>query len=126
MKWWILRKKKKRPRNPEEKQENKDILKNLYSLFEGRKGVFDVFESKICPIKIEGTGFSDKFSDHSNLKISNPKQMIQRLSIALAQEKAGNTSDNLLNVITQIIYSFYWAKEITKKVYNNMINSIKV
>ena len=33
--------------------------------------------------------------------------MIQRLSIALAQEKAGNTSDNLLNVITQIIYSFY-------------------
>ena len=51
--------------------------------------------------------------------------MIQRLPIALAQVKASNTSENLLNEIRQMIYSLYWAKEITKKVYNNIINSIK-
>ena len=55
-----------------------------------------------------------------------PKQMLQRLLTALAQVKAGNTSENLLNEIRQIIYSLYRAKEITKKVYNNIINSIKL
>ena len=38
--------------------------------------------------------------------------MLQRLPIALAQVKAGNTSKNVLNEIKQIIYSFYQAKEI--------------
>ena len=52
--------------------------------------------------------------------------MLQRLPIALAQVKAGNTSENLLNEIRQIIYSMYQAKEITKKVYNNIMNSIKL
>ena len=52
--------------------------------------------------------------------------MLQRLTIALAQVKAGNTSGNLLNKIRKIIYSLYRAKEITKKVYNNIINSIKL
>ena len=35
--------------------------------------------------------------------------------IALAQVKAGNISENLLNEIRQIIYSLYRAKEIAKK-----------
>ena len=43
-------------------------------------------------------------------------QILQRLPIALAQVKAGNTSENLLNEICQIIYSLYRTKEITKKV----------
>ena len=42
--------------------------------------------------------------------------MLQRLRIALAQVKAGNTSKNLLNEIRQIIYSLHREKEITKKV----------
>ena len=71
-------------------------------------------------------GFSDKASDHSNLKILTPKQMLQRLPIALAQVKAGNTSENLLNEIRKIIYYLYRAKEITKKVYNKIINSVNV
>ena len=61
-----------------------------------------------------------------SLKILTPKQMLQRLPIALAQVKAGNTSENLLKEIRQIIYSLYRANEITKKVYNNIMNSIKV
>ena len=51
--------------------------------------------------------------------------MLQRLPIALAQVKAGNISENLLNEIRQIIYSLYREKEVAKKVYNNIMNSIK-
>ena len=42
-------------------------------------------------------------------------KLLQRLPIALAQVKAGNISENLLNGIHQIIYSLYQSKEITKK-----------
>ena len=52
--------------------------------------------------------------------------MLQRLPIALTQVKAGNTSENLLNEIRQIIYSLYRAKGISKKLYNYIMNSIKV
>ena len=52
--------------------------------------------------------------------------MLQRLTIALAQVKAGNTSGNLVNEIRQTIYYFNRAKEITKKVYNNIMNSIQL
>ena len=67
-----------------------------------------------------------KVSDHSNIKILSPKQMLQGLPIALGQVKAGNMSENLLNGIRQIVYSFYQAKEITKKVYSKVMNSIKL
>ena len=60
------------------------------------------------------------------LKILSPKQMLQRLPIAMAQVKACKTSENLLNEIRQTIYSLYWTKEITKKVYNNIMNLIKL
>ena len=59
------------------------------------------------------------------LKILTPNQMLKRLPITLAQVKAGNNSESLLNEIRQIVYSLYRSKEITKKVYNNIINSIK-
>ena len=49
--------------------------------------------------------------------------MSQRLPIALAQVKAGNTSENLLSEIRQIIYSLYREREVTKKVCNNIMNS---
>ena len=52
--------------------------------------------------------------------------MLQRLSIALVQVKVGNNSESLLNEIRQIVYPFYKSKEITKKVYNNIINSIQL
>ena len=52
-------------------------------------------------------------TEGKRLKILTPKQMLQRLPIALAQVKAGNNSENLLNKIRQIIYSLYQSKEIT-------------
>ena len=57
----------------------------------------------------------------SELKILTSKQMLQGLPIALAQVKAGNNSEGLLNEIRQIFYSLYQSKQITKKVYNNII-----
>ena len=62
----------------------------------------------------------------TRLKILTPKQILQGLPIALAQVKAGNNSENLLNEIRQIVYSLYQTKEITKKVYNNIIKSIQI
>ena len=52
--------------------------------------------------------------------------MLQRFPIALAQIKAGNNSESLLSEIRQIVYSLYQSKEITKKVYNNIMKSMKV
>ena len=52
--------------------------------------------------------------------------MLQRLPIALAQVRAGNISENLLNEIRQFIYFLNRVKEITRKVYNNIVDSIKL
>ena len=46
--------------------------------------------------------------------------MFRILPIALAQSKSGNPSENVLDEIHQDIYSLYWAKEITKKIYKMM------
>ena len=54
-----------------------------------------------------------KVSERKRLSILTPKQMFQILPIALAQVKAGNISENLLDEIRPIIYSLYRAKEIT-------------
>ena len=70
----------------------------------------NIYESK------QGTG----------LKVLTPKQMLQRLPIDLAQIKAGNNSESLLNEIRQIVYSLYQSNKMTKKVYNNIIKLIKV
>ena len=70
---------------------------------------FNGFKIGIFPIRpIEGTWPPDML-DHaatvfdrehrSRLKILIPKQRLQRLSIAHAQVKAGNISENLLNEI---------------------------
>ena len=77
------------------------------------------FKSKIFLTKSKGSGILN-----TKLKILTPKQMLQRLPIALAQIKAGNNSENLSNEIRQIVYSSYQSKKITKKVYNNSIKSI--
>ena len=75
-----------------------------------------IIEARKLAREQEGTG----------LKILTPNQMLKRLPIALAQVKAGNNSESLLNEIRQIVYSLYRSKEITKNVYSNIINSIKV
>ena len=47
----------------------------------------------------------NKATKGTELKILTPKKMFQRLPITLAQVKAGNNSENLLNEIRKIVYS---------------------
>ena len=51
--------------------------------------------------------------------------MLQRIQIAFAPVKVGNTSENLQNKIHQVIYSLHQAIEITKNVYTNIMNSVQ-
>ena len=67
----------------------------------------------------------DSKQEGKGRKILTPKQMLQRLPIALAQIKAGNKAQSLLHEIRQVVYSLYQSKEITKKVYNNILKSIR-
>ena len=66
-----------------------------------------------------------KATKATGLKILTPKQMLQRLPIALAQVKAGINSEKLLTEIRQIVYSLYQSKQITKKVYSKIIKSVQ-
>ena len=52
--------------------------------------------------------------------------MLQRLPIALAQVKAGNTSENVLNEICKIMYSLLREKEVTKKVDTTFMKIVKL
>ena len=102
---------------------NKKKLEQTNILFNAKKRaikLIDDYGSMILEakrlVRQEGTG----------LKVLTPKQMLQRLSITLAQIKARNNSESLLNEIKQIVCSLYQSKETTKKLYNNITKSIKV
>ena len=69
----------------------------MYKFFEAREMIRDGFESKTFSIKSKGSGLLN--TNQSKLKILTLKQMLQRLPIALAQVKAGNNSESLLNEI---------------------------
>ena len=104
-----------RPKNKDDKNK-RNAFNTAKNLYEGRDLVIKAFKSELFPLKsTTGTG----------LKILTPKQILQRLPIALAQVKAGNNSENLLNEIRQIVCSLYQSKEITRKVYNNTIKSMQ-
>ena len=50
--------------------------------------------------------------------------MLSKLTITLAQLKAGYNSEKLKNEIRQLLQSLYRSKNMTKQVYNNLINYI--
>ena len=117
--------KKTKPRNPAQKNLRADVLDSVTSLVQGREMVINAFKSGIFQVSKESQE-SEESQEGKGLKILTPNQMLKILPIALAQVKADNNSESLLNEIRQIVYSLYRSKEITKKVYNNIINSIKV
>ena len=108
-----------KPQDPEQKKLKSDVLNSVRALVKGRELIYNAFRSGIFH-KLEESQKGE------GLKILTPNQLLKRLPIALAQVKAGNNSESLLNEIRQIVYSLYRSKEISKKVYNNIINSIKV
>ena len=58
------------------------------------------------------------------LKILTPDQMLSRLPITLAQLKAGNSSENLINELRQLLYFLHRSNKLTKKIYNHLISTI--
>ena len=97
-------------------------MQNVNNFFDLRENIFDFFRD--YSLLLSEAKYKAKYG--KRLQMLSSKQMLQRLPTAFAQVKAGNTSENLLSEIRQIIYSLYQAKEITKKVYNNIMNSIKL
>ena len=68
--------------------------------------------------------FNKQDQEGKGLKILTPNQMLSRLPIALAQLKAGNNSERLKNEIRQLSYSLYRSENMTKQVYNNLVDYI--
>ena len=68
--------------------------------------------------------FNNENQLREGLKILTPDQMLSRLPITLAQLKAGNNSEKLINEIRQLLHSLYRSKKLTKTIYNNLINTI--
>ena len=60
------------------------------------------------------------------IKILTPKKILRRLPTAIAEIKAGNTCENLLHKIRQIIYSSYQTNTTNKKINNDILNSIQI
>ena len=95
------------------------MIDKIVNFFYEREDIIAMFEDHLKKTNIKGI-------KGTGVKILAPNQMRKRLPIALAQIKVGNNSKSLLNEIRQIVYSLYKSKEITKKVYNNIIKSINV
>ena len=90
-----------KPRDPELIELKKEVLNSVIALLQGRDIVYNAFQSGISPRSEESQ------QEGEGLKILTPNQMLKRLPIALAQIKAGNNSESLLNEIRQIVYSLY-------------------
>ena len=106
--------------------EQKEVINNLEKFYLSREEVINFFRDYIEMLSDAKYDAKQNETKGTGLKILTPKQMLQRLPIALAQVKAGNNSESLLNKIRQIVYSLYQSKQITKKVYNNIIKSINI
>ena len=109
--------------NPQTKSKDQlYTMKNIKNFYNSKENVVKLYNNyaKI----ISEAMYKSKHG--TGLKILTPKQMLQRLPIAVAQVKTCNNSESLLNEIRQIIYSLYQSKIITKKVHNDMIKSIQL
>ena len=104
--------------------EQQELINNIKKIYNSREQVINFFKD-YAEMLSDSNYKAKKYNiTGKGLKILTPKQMLQRLPIALAQVKAGNNSQNLLDEIRQIVYSLYKSKVITKKVYNNIMNSL--
>ena len=106
--------------------EQKEVINDFEKFYNSREEVIYFFIDYIEMLSDANYDAKQNKAKGTGLEILIPRQMIQRLPIALAQIKVGNNSESLLNEIRQILYSLYQSKQITKKVYNNIIKSIQI
>ena len=91
------------------------MINNLDKFYNSTEEVINFFREYIEMLSDANYDARQDETKGMGLKILSPKQMLQGLPIALAQVKAGNNSESLLNEIRQIVYSLYQSKQITKK-----------
>ena len=134
------------PRNETKINESNDVLKSAKELFFTREEIIKAFQTGIFQYidgfqeeektdketdeetneEIDNTDMSELESEESGtqrknrlgkgLKSLTPNQILSRLSITLAHLKAGNNSEKLKNKISQLLYSFYRSKKLTKQI----------
>ena len=109
----------------DKKTNEKKVIDNLNKFDNSREEVINFFRDYIEMLSAANYNAKQNKTKGTGLKILTPKQMLQRLPIVLAQVKASNISESLLNEIRQFVYSLYLSKQITKKLYNNIIKSIR-
>ena len=87
--------------------EQKKVINNLEKLYNSREEAINFFRDYFEILSDANYDAKQNETEEKGLKILTPKKMLQRLPIALAQVKAGNNSESLLNEIRQIVYSLY-------------------
>ena len=92
-------------------------------LYQSRQTVIKLFND-YSSIATAAKRKAKKGKTIKNVKSQRNASKITNFACVLAQAKAGNTSENLQTEIRQIKYSLYRRKETTKKVYNNIMNSV--
>ena len=114
-----------------DKEKNNELVKVIISgLKDLKEEIKKMSEAEIevenpeSIVKIVETilNFNEQNQQGKGLSILTPQQMLSRLPIALAQLKVGNNSEKFKNEIRQLLYSLYHSKNMTKRVYNNLIN----
>ena len=100
-------------------------MQSLEFYYHQRKSLLKKTDDKdMPPLETEEEPEKIKNQSAKGLKIMTPNQLLTRLPILLAQKKAGNNSHKLNNEIKQIIYSLYSSKNMSKTVYNYLMNSL--
>ena len=66
----------------------------------------------------------NKQQQETGIKILTPNQLFSRSLILLSQLKVENDSGKLQDQITQLLYSLYRSKKLTKKLYNSFLDII--
>ena len=103
----------------------KETINNIEKIFKSKEEVINFFREYIEILSDVNYDARQNETKGTGLKILTPKQMLQRLPIALAQVKASNNPESFSNEIRQVLYSLDQSKQIPEKVYNNMIKSMQ-
>ena len=82
----------------------KETISNLENFYKSREEIINCFRDYIEILSDDNYDAKQNETEGKELKILTPKQILQRLSIALAQVKAGNNSESILKEIRQIVY----------------------
>ena len=106
-------------KNQEKMAKNLSLLKEI--LNPGNKKIDEQLDTtNMSELESEESVAKRRNQQGQGLKILTPDQMLSRLPITLAQLKAGNDSQKLINEIRQLLYFLYRSKKLTKTIYNHL------